>query len=811
MPALQWRIELRNFRKYLASNLLIIGLLGVGLAATLVIFGFLKALVFDPAPFPNRAQIERIGLVTKESADSLDSPEGKLVLQWQQSFENQAKPAPLPWFAIASGTINIGANTQAGQAPERVDGAFVVGSIWTQLGVAPTLGRDFSAADFTPGFAPVVILGDSLWRSRFQANPNILGQSIRINGQAATIIAVMPANMSFPKREVLWTQANLTGAQSEYGFEVFLRAENKAERSAHLATLQNQFLLWQRDEPDGADYLQVGSEPLGEWLVGFEIRTMAGVMFAAVCLLLFAVCMNAASVLLVRLYAEQSQNALRLALGSGWLPLAMSALVQSLLLAACGAMLAEGLSIFVGNHIMAMFNDSAEGFAFWIDFSATVTRWHLFGFALIGALLTAALPIWRLRKLSLSGALRQSGRSVTSTQMTARALVFVQVCLSCIVVACAGVVVSQIQTVIQRPVGVDGSNLLTARLGLFEQSYPNTEDMDRFRAELLAKLKAQAGVESVSFATALPADMSDREQVQSGDQTAADSPEAYTAYVDEHFLKTYRISLLAGRDFQAQDMQRAPSGSLTVTPCSMIIDNQFASTLGGNSQALGQILTIDPEAPDAKRCAVIGVINHVELDELDGDRLPGVLLPISQQDDRFLSLAVKLKSNPQAFKPALVQAVSAVNPDQPVYWLRTFDEVLKTTSAGNRVLSLLFGGLSMIALALSAAGLYGLLSFQSEQRRTEVGLRMALGANTLDVLRALFARSFLLVLLGVICGSLLAIFPAQTLASFVSDEGARWSSMLVVLALFSITTLVAAIKPALRAMRVSPQEALRGE
>ena len=195
----------------------------------------------------------------------------------------------------------------------------------------------------------------------------------------------------------------------------------------------------------------------------------------------------------------------------------------------------------------------------------------------------------------------------------------------------------------------------------------------------------------------------------------------------------------------------------------------------------------------------------------DLDRLPGVLLPITQQSGRFLCLAVKLRSNPHAFKPALVQAVSAVNPDQPVYWLRTFDEVLKSTSAGNRVLSLLFSGLSMIALALSAAGLYGLLSFQSEQRKTEVGLRMALGANTLDVLRALFARSFLLVLLGVICGSLLAIFPAQTLASIVSDEGARWSSMLVVLALFSITTLIAAIKPALRAMRVSPQEALRGE
>jgi len=809
MPALQWRVELRNFRKYLASNLLIIGLLGVGLAATLVIFGFLKALVLDPAPFPNSAQIDTVALMTKASADSLDSPQGKLVRQWQQAFENSANAEPQPWFAIASGTINIGANAQAGQTPERVDGAFVVGSIWTLLGVLPTLGRDFIAADFTPGMPQVVILGDSLWRTRFQANPKILGETVRINGQPAVVIAVMPEKISFPSKEVLWTQASLVGVQAEYDFQVFLRSKTSANRQANLAIMQSQFLLWQKSAVDGADYLQVGSRPLSDWLVGLEMRMITGVMFTAVCLLLFAVCMNAASVLLVRLFAEQPQNALRLALGSGWLPLAMSALAQSLMLAACGAVLAELLANYAGEYIIAMFNDSAEGFPLWIDFSAAVSRWHLFGFALIGALLTAALPIWRLRKLSLSGALRQSGRSVTSAQVTARVLVFVQVCLSCIVVACAGVVVSQVQSVINRPVGVDGTNLLTARVGLFEQSYPNSADVDRFRAALLTELAANASVEVASFATALPADMSDSARVQASHQSAADAPEVNTAYVDAHFVKTYGISVLAGRDFRAQDMQRSAAG--TLSPCSVLIDNQLAASLGGNNQALGQLLTIDPETPDAKRCAVIGVINHVELNELDGERRSSLLLPISQESARFFSIAVKLKNDPQAFKPILMQAVNRVNPDQPVYWLRTFDEVLKATSAGNRVLAMLFSGLAMIALALSAAGLYGLLSFQSEQRKMEVGLRMALGASTLDVLSALFARSFLLVLLGLVCGSLLAIFPAKMLASVVSDENARWSSWLLVLALFSGATLLAAIKPALRALRVSPQEALRGE
>jgi putative ABC transport system permease protein len=747
MLALQWRVELRNFRKYLGSNLLIIALLSVGLAATIVIFGFLKALVLDPLPFPNTAQIEMVGLVHKESSEDMESPSGKLIAQWQQVFQNKANPEPLPWFAIAPGTINVGADEQAGRAPERVDGAFVVGSLWTQLGAQPRIGRDFSIADFQPGATQVVILGDQLWRNRYQANPKIIGEKVRINGQTAIVIAVMPENMSFPNRETLWTQAQLAGAQAEYGFNVFLRGKTTAERGAQLTIMQNEFLAWQKSAPNGAEYLEVGRSSLNNWLVSTETRTIAGVMFAAVCLLLFAVCMNAASVLLVRLFAEQSQNALRLALGSGWLPLAMSALTQSMMLAACSAVLADALSIFAGNTIMAMFNDSVEGFPLWIDFSAVVTRWHLFGFALLGGLLTAALPIWRLRMLSLSGALRSSGRSVTHTQSVARVLVFVQVCFSCIVVACAGLVVTQVQAVINRPTGVEGSQLLTARLGLFAQNYPTAGDMDRFRAQLSNKLAAAAGVESISFSTALPGDFSDSAPVQSSTQKAADAPEVYTAYVDDRFLTTYGIKLQAGRNFQSQELIRADANSSAKVPCSTIIDTQLAASLGGNSIALGQLLTIDPETPEATACTVIGVMNHVVLDELDGDQHPGMLLPISQQETRFLTLAVKLKANPQAFKPALVSAVSEVNPDQPVYWVRTYDEVLRSTSAGNRVLSLLFSGLSMIALALSAAGLYGLLSFQAEQRRTEVGLRMALGANTLQVLRALFAKSFLLVLL----------------------------------------------------------------
>ena len=825
MVSIQWRAEIRNFKKYLGSNLLIVALLGVGLAATIVIFSFLKALVIDPAPFPNAPNIHQIGLLSKESSDELEDIDGALLAQWHADFSTRyASPV---WFGVAPGTINIGG--AAALTPERVDGAFVFGPMWTLLGVTPLMGRDFSAADFQAGAAPVVILGSSLWRSRYLADPNIIGGSVRINGKPATVIAVMPERISFPRRETLWTQADLSqaGPQLDYGFGVFLSAQNEGEKAKALALMQNQFLLWQKQSTDRMDYLQVGDRRIRDWFVSWEMRLITGVMFGAVCLLLFAVCLNAASVLLVRLFAERSENAVRLALGSGWVPLALSTLVQCVMLAGLAALLANQLSWMAGQAIMGMFQGSDEGFPMWIDFSNAAAPWHVFGFALLGALITAALPMWRLRQQSLSGAMRQSGRAITSTQIGARVLVFLQVCVSCVVVACASAVVAQVRATLVAPVGIEGQQVLTARIGLFEQSYPNMQDIDQFRAQLISGLKQNSAVEHASFATALPADNSDNELVQFGPLAKEQSRQINIAYVDENFLSTYGISLLAGRNLNAQDIVRLNGAAEAVTPpvqppnqpavqpavqpCATVIDARFAQLLGGNTAALGQTVRVDPKSTDSKACEVVGVIGALELDELDGDLNYAMLVGLSQSQARFMTVAIKLKSNPQAFKPELVRAVSALNPDQPVYWLRTFEEVRAATTVGNRVLSILFGGLSMIALALSASGLYGLLSFQAEQRKTEVGLRLALGASTYHVMHALFARSLLLVLAGVIIGSVLAIYPASALTPIISQQQSGWGSSVAMPLLFALAALLAAIKPALRALRVQPQQALRGD
>jgi putative ABC transport system permease protein len=377
--------------------------------------------------------------------------------------------------------------------------------------------------------------------------------------------------------------------------------------------------------------------------------------------------------------------------------------------------------------------------------------------------------------------------------------------------------VAQVRATLVAPVGIEGQQVLTARIGLFPQSYPKMQDVDQFRAQLITSLKLNSAVEHASFATALPADNSDSELVQFGPLANEQTRTINIAYVDENFMPTYGIQLLAGRNLTAQEILRpaaveaASETGFVGPPCTTVIDTRFAQLLGGNSAALGQNIVVDPKATDRATCEVVGVMNALELDELDGDLNYAMLVPLSQEQARFMTIAVRTKSAPQAFKPELVRTVSALNADQPVYWLRTFEEVRAATSVGNRVLSLLFSGLSVIALALSAAGLYGLLSFQAEQRKTEVGLRLALGARTWQIMQALFARSLLIVLVGVVIGSVLAIYPAGALTPIISQQETSWSASFAMPILFALAALLASIKPALRALRVQPQQALRGD
>jgi putative ABC transport system permease protein len=803
LSQIQWRAELRNFRKHFGSNFMIVTLLSVGLASTIVIFAFLKSLVLDPLPFANAHNLQQVGLVSEQQSSGVDSITGKMLADWRTAL-----PATTPMFAVAQGTINL--SGQNALRPERYNGAYVYGAMWTELGVKPQLGRDFSASDFLPNAAPLAMISDQIWRNRFGAAPDILGRTVRVNGISSTVVAVMAPNMSFPTREQVWTQARLESKspQLEYSFDVFMNSSGAFE--SHLATLQQLFLEQKKSDSDLREYLRVAPRKLADWAVGFETRMIASIMFTAVILLLLAVCLNAASVLLVRLLSEQGQNSVRLALGSGWVPLAISTFLQSLFLAGLGAFFAHYLARAGGSFVLNMFEGSEEGFPIWIDVSNVVGRQYLIGFALLSAMLTALLPILRLRQMSLNSALRQNSRSVTSTQTSAKVLIFLQVALSCTVVMCAAEVVQQVRAILKHQVGIDSANLLTGRVGLFPSAYPDDAALSVFRAKLTQGLRAHPEIISASLATALPGSSSDRVEVSFGAMRAEDALASYAAYADQYFLDTYKIRLLAGRVLTVADIDNA---SVAIdSACSALIDARTAEPLGGVSAAVGASIRINAKSPQAFSCTVVGVVSNIELNQIDGILRPAVIMPITKVSAHFLTIAVRVKGDATAFKPKLSALVAAADADLPVYWLRTFAEVLATSTAGNRVLSYLFSALALIALGLSAAGLYGMLSFQAQSRTREVGLRLALGARAVSILRAMFLPSLVIVGLGVLSGTLLAIFPARFLGGIVNAPGVHHTTLIAglsVLLLFVLTALAAAVKPAMLALSVTPQTALR--
>ena len=301
----------------------------------------------------------------------------------------------------------------------------------------------------------------------------------------------------------------------------------------------------------------------------------------------------------------------------------------------------------------------------------------------------------------------------------------------------------------------------------------------------------------------LPGDLGDSEQILFPGAEASQAIDVFAGAVDAHFADAYGVKLLAGRFFDASD--RVDTQSVVV------IDENAAAQMGGTSNAIGK--TIVRVSEDNQKSTVIGVVNALRLDEIDDRRKMTVLAPMSQKDERFFSIALRAQAgtNPASLKTALQQVVARADSDMPVYWLRTYPEIRQQTMAAERVLSTIFSGMGLIALLLSATGLYGLVAFLANQRTREFGVRRALGAQAFAVMRALLGKTSLQVLGGVVLGIVVGIPVANLLLEVFRVEFALQQAVVSAVLCLMAVAVFASIMPTRRALAVLPQVALRGE
>lgn len=799
------RLGWRNVAKQPAQSLLIALILALGLASVIAVLSILKSLVWDALPFANADSVLAVGLRDLSTADDdLQPIPGSELLRWKELLAGHAQVA-----GVQSGTLNL----QWADTVERFDGAQVTANLFDVLGVAPVLGRGFREEDAKPGASMVILISEELWRTRFNAEPSILGTVVRANSKQATVIGVMPARFAFPDHEQIWAPAPLSSdisADADVSLETFVLPARGVADSTVLTQLRTWLLDARVRSPIRWDQAELDSEALSYRYSSAQVRELLYLMLLCVTMVLLVACANAASLMLARTLARSRDLALRLSLGASRWQIARQLFTEILMLTLFGLLLAVPLAHCAIEWVLASFIGTEDRPPPWIDFGldAAVAAMAI-AVALVSAVIVALVPILRIRVEALASVLRDGGRGVTGGLggRFSAMLVSAQIALACIVLLSTLVIVRGVGALERTDLGINPQGLFTARIALFPESYPEDAQLVEFFRDLSMRLNALPGVLHAGAGTTLPGFMGAQERVvpEGGDFAPDDPPEVRYASIDQGFIPSYGIELRSGRNFDQRD-------AATSQPVA-IIDQRFADTMFAGADPLNRRVRFPATGDQFQWYSVVGVVENLQLEDVGDPELPTLLLPLSQHPERFVSMVVRTRGDPAAFKARFLETLRAQDPATPAYWLRTYDEVLRNAMVGERVLSGMFSAFGLVALILVAAGLYGLIAQRVVQCTREIGVQRALGAGALAVLHGLLRKTLSQISAGLLIGLTLALPFAYWIAQVANVPGLalqREAVPLLVLILMVIA-LLATLMPARRALAIDPTIALRHE
>ncbi len=797
------RQSMRAVLQQPGNSLLIVTVLAFGLAGVIGMLSILKTMVWDPLPFPAADRLIQIGWRDRVDPDpELEAMRGADLLAWRELLADRASVG-----GAAGATINIATK----DAVERYDGAYVTANMFSMLGVAPVLGRDFRVEDDVPGADPVVLISHAVWRGRFASDPAVVGMTIRANAQTATIIGVMPPDFIFPYSEQVWMaaqpNATVTADEDRY-FDVFVDPRDGVAMSAILGPLENWLADVQQRVPTTWSPRELGQLSMSYYYSDEHTRKLLNLMLMTVGLVLLVACANVANMMLVRTLSRSRDLAVRLTLGASRGRVAILLLGQSLMLTMLATLLALPLAQAGISWVVHSFDGTDDGPPPWMDFSVDA------GMALIAiaigfvtALIVGVLPVLRLRTDALAHSLRDGGRSVVggSVGKLSRFLVAGELALACIVLLTTLVMVRGVAALERTDFGIDANNLLTARIALFEQAYPQDADTTRFFEQLTERLRNEPGVVDAAAGTTLPGLMAEEESMQpEGFTTGEEGPPILRfGAVSQEFIQTLGIEIRAGRGFDARD-------TATSDPV-IVVDEYFAQSIYPGADPIGRRVRIPADGDDARWHTIVGVIKRMQLEDVGDPVRANALVPLTQNPRRFVSVVLRTRGDPALMKPRFQEILRMQDADTPAYWLRTYEEVMHVAMVGERVLSGMFSAFGVVALLLAAAGLYGLIAQLVGQRTREIGVQRALGASGFDVLRNVLGSTLPQIIAGLGIGMLLAIPFASQIEKVLPELTLETLAIVWLVVILVGVAVLATLVPARRALAVDPMCALRHE
>lgn len=804
MVARELREAWRRLTKRPGYALLSVAVLGAGLGVMLFLFTMVNSVILQPLPLPQASRLVAVGEPTNSGIAGMDRAQYLALHGKLRSMEAMG--------AYAETNLNL----DSGHGAVHDGGGLLTASMMDVLGIKPLLGRGFEPADDAPGAPRVMLLGEPLWRHAFGADPHIVGRAVQVNAQWVTVVGVLPASFRFPSGTVAaWLPLRL--APNTHG-DVAVAA--RLAPGVQLAQARAELDAWagrlQRAMPMSAEQTmdRLVIYPLSVAFSPLDLRHWIWLMFGAGVLVLLLVCINVANLQLVQTLQRRQELALRSALGGSRARLVFGALVESVLLSAAALALAFLIAhagdrwldaTWIASHPDSMPN--AHGIDAWvIGFGVLV--------ALLSTVLTGGVPAWRASRPDLQDALRDGSKgSGGGFARVAKWLVMAEVALTVVLLVGAGTFVRALDALLSQPVvgAAHAAQVLTAKVSLPAQAYADDAQRIRFLDSVVARLRQAPGVVDASAANTVPgAILGSHEDVSLPGQPQPDTgwPRVQMGIVDAHFLDTFGVKLLEGRYFDARDT--ASSAPVVV------IDARMAAALWPHADALGRQLVLYPGKAWARTVTVVGVVQTLQLDGMLERSLPGLLMPLAQSATtsplRSVGLNVRVHGDAATFAPRLNDAVHGVDPQAAVYAVRSQARSMAIQRAGMVVLTDVFSALGLVALLLAAAGLYGVLAFSVAQRTRELGIRRAIGAGHGAIVRTVARQLAWQLGIGLLAGFALAMPWSKLLADPNMRTREHDPAVFVpVLLLVLGVSMLAALVPLLRALRVDPAVALRYE
>src|SRR5688572_21316283 len=798
------RYSLRMLLKHKGFTVVAVLTLALGIGVNTAMFSVLNTFLFGSLPYP---QSERLVRVWRTSPHSQTWPHSA-----GNFFDQRDKNTVFDKLAAYNfSSRNL---TEEGQSAERLLSLAATADFFPILEVTPARGRVFKPEEFEPGADNVIVLTDRFWTRRFGSDPNIIGRTIQLDGKSVEVIGVMPPGFEHP---ILWGPIDIwqpltfTKERKANRGNNFLSAfgrlkpgvsEKQAEQS--MITL----FANMKKENSSNEGENVRLEPLQRSMSDSIGRTVMWFTFGLAGFVLLIACANIANLQLVRTAARSRELAVRAALGAARMRLLRQSLTESIVIALIGGVVSLGIALVAVRFISNQLFTDLPGASVQLDYK-------VFGFALLASVVTGVLfgtvPAWFASRADVNLALRENSRGSTAGRSQHRLrhmLIIGEVAFAMVLLAAAGLFLRGLHRVINSDPGWQVDGLVTAQMSLRGEKYANDKQRVVFLTELENRLRALPGMEHVAIGGSHPVygfNSSSSFLVEGRPEPPRDKyPEMFFEPVNGDYFETLGARLQQGRTFNTSDT--------TDHPNVVVINETAARTFWPNENPIGK--RISGTGPEREFYEIVGVVNDVAF--------PGSLrepytrfaafVPVTQAAPDYLTLVLRTPSSAETIANSLRGSIAGIDPELPVHRIRTARNAVNQGLGSISLLGSLLGAFATVGLILAAIGIYGVVSYTVVQRTGEFGVRMALGAQSRDVLRLVLGKGAILVMIGVLLGGAGAYGVSKLLISLIPSLPTRDPLILPIAAVtIVVVALVACYIPARRATRVDPLVALRSE